>query len=95
MDRIVKKVIDNYDFAQRATKEVEAKGLEIQQFIIDKEKESKLMDTPLKKQTFEQKTAQEYNKLLINYKNIKDLFPFKQYAKFIGIDLDLDLIKTE
>ncbi|MBQ7449875.1 hypothetical protein IJS77_00530 [bacterium] len=41
------------------------------------------------------KTADEYNKLIINYKKIKDVFPFKQYAKFKGIELDLDIIKTE
>ncbi len=54
------KVIDNYEYAKRATKEVDAKGLEMQQYLVDKEKEYKALDTPLKKQTFEQKTAQEF-----------------------------------
>ena len=45
------KVIDNYEFAKRATKEVDAKGLEMQQYLVDKEKEYKSLDTPLKKQT--------------------------------------------
>ena len=54
------KVIDNYEFAQRATKEVDAKGLEMQQYLVDKEKEYKSLDTPLKKQSFEQRTAQEF-----------------------------------
>ena len=54
------KVIDNYDYAKKATKEVDAKGLEMQQYLVDKEKEYKSLDTPLKKQTFEQKTAQEF-----------------------------------
>ena len=43
------KVIDNYDYAKQATKEVDAKGLEMQQFLVDKEKEYKSLDTPLKK----------------------------------------------
>jgi len=40
-------------------------------------------------------TAQEYNKKIENYKNIKNIFPFNYYSKIKGIDLDLDYIKTE
>ena len=40
-------------------------------------------------------TSEEYNQLITNYKKIKNIFPFNQYAKFKGIDLDLDIIKTE
>ena len=54
------KVIDNYEYAKKVTKEVDAKGLEMQQFLVDKEKEYKSLDTPLKKQTFEQKVSQEF-----------------------------------
>ena len=39
--------------------------------------------------------AQTYNKLIENYKNIKNIFPFSYYSKMKGIDLDLDFIKTE
>ena len=46
------RVMDNYDYAQKAIKEVSAKELELQQFIIDKQKEFKALDTPLKRQTF-------------------------------------------
>ncbi len=31
-------VIDNYDYAKQATKEIYAKGLEMHQFLVDKEK---------------------------------------------------------
>ena len=54
------KVIDNYDYAKQVTKEVDAKGLEIQQYLVDKEKEYKSLDTPLKKQTFEDRVSQEF-----------------------------------
>ena len=54
------KVIDNYDYAKQVTKEVDAKGLEMQQFLVDKEKEYKNLDTPLKKQTFEERVSQEF-----------------------------------
>ena len=55
-----KKVQDNYSFAKSAIKEVDTKGLELQQFLVDKEKEFKTLDTPLKKQNFEDKTAKEF-----------------------------------
>ena len=40
-------------------------------------------------------TANEYNKLITNYKTLKTIFPFSLYTKMIGINLDLDIIKTE
>ncbi len=39
--------------------------------------------------------AQDYNRLITEYKKIKNIFPFNLYSKIINIDLDLDLIKTE
>lgn len=55
-----KKVQENFTYAQTAVKEVDAKGLELQQFLVDKEKEYKTLDTPFKKQNFEQKTKSEF-----------------------------------
>lgn len=53
------KVLANYPAAQQAAKEIDAKGLELQQYMIDKEKQYKSLDTPLKKQNFEAQTRQE------------------------------------
>lgn len=39
--------------------------------------------------------AEKYNKLILNYKALKNIFPFNCYTKIIGIDLNLDTIKTE
>ena len=66
------KVIDNYDYAKQVTKEVDAKGLEMQQFLVDKEKEYKSLDTPLKKQTFEEKVAQEFKAKETAYVTLKN-----------------------
>ena len=55
-----KKVQDNYAFAKDAIKDVDAKGLELQQYLVDKEKEFKALDTPVKKKNFEDKTAKEF-----------------------------------
>jgi len=55
------KVLDNYPAAQQAVKEIDAKSLELQQYMVDKEKQYKALDTPLKKQNFETQTATEFN----------------------------------
>lgn len=55
-----KKIQENYSFAKDAIKEVDTKGLELQQYLVDKEKEFKTLDTPLKKKNFEEKTAKEF-----------------------------------
>ena len=39
--------------------------------------------------------AEEYNKLILFYKQIKEKFPFTWYSKLTGIELDIDTIKTE
>lgn len=54
------KVQENYSFAIQAVKEVDAKGLELQQYMVDKEKQYKSLDTPLKKKNFEDATAREF-----------------------------------
>lgn len=55
-----KKIQDNYNFAKDAIKEVDSMGLELQQYLVDKEKEFKTLDTPVKKKNFEEKTAKEF-----------------------------------
>lgn len=55
-----KKIQEGCAFAQAAVKEIDAKGLELQQYLVDKEKEFKALDTPVKKKNFEEKTAKEF-----------------------------------
>lgn len=54
------KVQENYPLAQQAIKEIDAKSLELQQYMVDKEKQYKALDTPLKKQNFEEMTSREF-----------------------------------
>ncbi len=75
------KVIDNYDYAKQVTKEVDAKGLEMQEFLVDKEKEYKSLDTPLKKQTFEEKVAQEFKAKQKAYADLKAKREQEVYTK--------------
>lgn len=95
------KVIDNYEFAKKATKEVDAKGLEMQQYLVDKEKEYKALDTPLKKQTFEQKTAQEFKakeQAYITLKNKREQEVYtkiREAAKAVMVEQKLDAIMDQ
>jgi len=65
------KVIENFSFAQQAVKEIDSKALEMQQFMVDKEKQYKSLDTPLKKQNFEEQTARELKQREDSYMRLK------------------------
>ena len=53
------KILENYPAAQQAVKDIDAKSLELQQFMLEKEKQYKNLATPLQKQNFESQTANE------------------------------------
>ena len=95
------KVIDNYDYAQKVTKEVDAKGLEMQQYLVDKEKEYKALETSLKKQSFEEKTAQEFKAKEAAYVALKNkreqevYTKIKEAAKAVMVEHKLDAIMDQ
>ena len=95
------KVIDNYDDAKKVTREVDAKGLEMQQYLVDKEKEYKSLDTPLKKQSFEQKTAQEFKVkeqayIALKTKREQEVYTkIQEAAKAIMVEHKLDAIMDQ
>lgn len=66
------KVQENYPLAQQAIKEVDAKALEMQQFMVDKEKQYKSLDTPLKKQNFEEATSRELDAKQDEYARLRN-----------------------
>ena len=92
------KVQDNFSFAQAAIKEVDAKGLELQQYMVDKEKQYKALDTPLKKQNFEDATAREFNakqEAFMRLKSQKEEQVFnkiQEAAKQVLVEQKLDAI---
>ncbi len=92
------KVIDNYDYAKQVTKEVDAKGLEMQQYLVDKEKEYKSLDTPLKKQTFEERISQEFKAKENAYMALKEkreqevYTKIKDAAKAVMVEQKLDAV---
>lgn len=92
------KVQDNFPLAQSAIKEVDAKSLELQQYMVDKEKQYKALDTPLKKQNFEDATAREFNakqEALMKLKTQKEELVFNKIqaaAKQVLVEQKLDAI---
>jgi Skp family chaperone for outer membrane proteins len=95
------KVLDNYPAAQQAVKEIDAKGLELQQYMVDKEKQYKALDTPLKKQNFETQTATEFNakqEALYKLRNDKEaqiLSQIQTAAKSVMVTQKLDAILSD
>ena len=92
------KVQAAYPVAQQAVKEVDAKALELQQYMVDKEKQYKALDTPLKKQNFEDATAREFNakqEAYIRLKAQKEELVFNKIeaaAKQVLVEQKLDAI---
>ena len=92
------KVIDNYDYAKQVTKEIDAKGLELQQYLVDKEKEYKSLDTPLKKQSFEDRVSQEFKAKETAYMTLKEkretevYNKIKEASKAVMVEQKLDAV---
>lgn len=92
------KVQDGYPLAQQAIKEVDSKALELQQFMVDKEKQYKALDTPLKKQNFEEATARELDAkqdAYVKLRNQKEELVYNNIqaaAKKVLIEQNLDAI---
>lgn len=95
------KVLESYPAAQQAIKEIDAKSLELQQYMVDKEKQYKSLDTPLKKQNFETQTAAEFNakqEALYKLKNSKESQIMSQVqaaAKAVMVAQKLDAILSD
>ena len=95
------RVIDNYEYAKKVTKEVDAKGLEMQQYLVDKEKEYKALDTPLKKQSFEERTAREFKEkeaayIALKNKREQEVYTkIKEAAKAVMVEQKLDAIMDQ
>lgn len=95
------KVLDNYPAAQQAVKEIDAKSLELQQYMVDKEKQYKALDTPLKKQNFETQTATEFNAKqdalykLRNSRESQIMNQVQDAAKAIMVSQKLDAILSD
>ena len=95
------KVLETYPAAQQAIKEIDAKTLEVQQFMVDKERQYKSLDTPLKKQNFENQTANELKTKqeaiyrLQNEKQTQILTQVQNAARNIMVAQKLDAVLSD
>ena len=95
------KVLENYPAAQQAVKEIDSKSLELQQYMVDKEKQYKSLDTPLKKQNFEAQTATEFNakqEALMKLRSSKEaqiLSQVQAAAKAVMVSQKLDAVLSD
>ena len=55
-----KKIETEYNYAKKVYKELDNKIVDLQQFVIDKDKEFKAIESPIQKKNFEEKTQKEY-----------------------------------
>lgn len=55
-----KNVESNYEYAKSAYKEIDTKYLELQQFLMDKEKQYKNIESPISKKNFEEQVQKDF-----------------------------------
>ena len=81
------KVQENFSFAQQAVKEIDSKALEMQQYMVDKEKQYKSLDTPLKKNERSKKELKKPRYLgeIITFNFCKDINLFLLLLKISSI----------
>ena len=92
------KVLASYDLAKTVAKDLDAKGMELQQYLMDREKEFKAIDTPVKKQAFKDRIANEYKAkedAYVKYRINKEKEVFSKVqsaAKIVMAEQKLDAI---
>lgn len=101
-----KKIESEYIYAKDSYKEIDNKVLELQQYVIDKDKQFKAIDSPIQKKNFEEKIQKEYKakedavlKLKLEkedeiYKNIMDATKCVATTKKYDVVLDYRVVFT-
>jgi Skp family chaperone for outer membrane proteins len=95
------RVIENCSFALEAKKKLDAKAIEIKQYMFDKEKEYESIQSPVQKQNFQDKvTAEMKNKqndyLKLQAKTEQEVFTkIRNIANQIMVEQKLDAIISD
>jgi Skp family chaperone for outer membrane proteins len=95
------KVIENCSFALNAKKSLDAKAIEIKQYMFDKEKEYETIQSPVQKQNFQDKvTAELKNKqndyMRMQAKTEQEVYTkIRDIAKQIMVEQKLDAIISD
>ena len=100
------KIESEYNYAKKVYKDIDNKVLELQQYVIDKDKQFKAIESPVQKKNFEEKTQAEYKmreesvyKLKVQkedevYNNIMNAAKTVAAQKKIDIVLDYRVVFT-
>ena len=95
------RILENYPAAQQAVKEIDAKTLELQQYMLEQEKQYKNLSTPLQKQNFQNqventvRTKQEALVKLQRDKETQILNKIQTVAKSVMVAQKLDAILAD
>lgn len=95
------RILENYPAAQQAIKEIDAKGLELQQYMVDKERQYKNLTTPVQKQNFESQTTAEFTQkqeALMKLRTSKEsqiLSQIQAAAKSVMVAQKLDAVLSD
>lgn len=101
-----KKIEAEYAYAKTSYKEIDNKVLELQQYVIDRDKQFKAIESPIQKKNFEEKIQKEYKmkedevlKLKLQkedeiYKNIMDATKAVSASKNYAVVLDYRVVFT-
>ena len=95
------RVLENYSVAQQAVKEIDAKSLEMQQYMLEQEKQYKNLTTPLQKQNFQtqvENTMRSKQEALVKLQKDKEtqiLTKIQTVAKSIMVAQKLDAVLSD
>lgn len=92
------KIENNYNYAQKTYKEIDDKILGLQQYLINKDKEYKAIESPVSKKNFEEKTEKEYKAkedavLNLKLQKEKEIFNnIQSAAKIVAAQKKVDVV---
>ncbi len=95
------KILESYPAAQQAVKEIDAKSLELQQYLLEQEKQYKNLSTPLQKQNFQsqaENTVRSKQEALVKLQRDKEaqiLNQIQNAAKTVMVAQRLDAILSD
>ena len=83
------KVVESTPFARDTMKSLDSKALELQQYLVDKEKEYKAIDTPIQKKNFQDKVANDFKAKETAYLKLKAKSENEIYEKIKTASTDI------
>jgi len=93
-----KTVESNYEYAKQAYKEIDTKYLELQQYLMDKEKQYKNIDSPITRKNFEEQVQKDFKLKNDEFDKLKNKRAQEvennilQATKVVAADKNIDIV---